>query len=166
MGLFKSSCIVLTLSVFRPNWNRDIENTSFVVLIMGITKPCTHLHPAPSTSSQFFLAHFSHHPAPCNTLNIIRTKLSHVTGQFGQFSKFRLKNLKLLILTENWLTWYLGGADSESRLWFLKVWLENLFWGEFGRKKSELFVLPENWHRWYLEDGDSYSNISFLNFQP
>ena len=28
------SCILLTIFVFRPSWNRDIENTSFVVLRM------------------------------------------------------------------------------------------------------------------------------------
>ena len=65
---------------------------------MGITKPCTHLHPAPSTSNQFFLAHFSHHPAPCNTLNIIRTKLSHVTGQFGQFFQVSAEKFKVTYL--------------------------------------------------------------------
>ena len=112
MGLFKSSCIVLTLSVFRPNWNRDIENTSFVVLIMGITKPCTHLHPAPSTSNQFFLAHFSHHPAPCNTLNIIRTKLSHVTGQFGQFFQVSAEKFKV-----TYFDWKLAHMIS-WRCWF------------------------------------------------
>ena len=78
----------------------------------------------------------------------------------GSFPKFRLKKSKLSILTENWHTWYLGGADSKSRLWFLKVRPQNPFFGEFGPKKSKLYFLPENWHIWYLEDGDSYSNIS------
>ena len=57
--------------------------------IMGIAKPCTHLHPAPSTSTQLIStstylhpAYISLHPALCNTLNAIRTKISHVIGQF------------------------------------------------------------------------------------
>ena len=42
---------------------------------LGFTKPCTHLlHPA----------HFSLHPSLCNTVNVIRTKISHLIGQFPQ----------------------------------------------------------------------------------
>ena len=53
-----------------------LENKIFFLQIkkMGITKLCTHLHPA----------HFSIHPALCNTLNVIRTKILHVIGQFPQ----------------------------------------------------------------------------------
>ena len=65
-------------------------------------------------------------------------------------------------MTENWNTWYLGGANSESRLRFLKFWPENLFSDKFGSKSQS--CLPENWHTWYLDDADSYSDISFLNF--
>ena len=36
--------------------------------------------------------------------------------QLCNFPNFRLKYPKLSILTENWVTWYLGGADSKSRL--------------------------------------------------
>ena len=61
---------------------------------MGITKPCTQLHPAPSNSTQLILtstssthlhpAHSNLHPALCNTLNNIWTKILHVIGQFPQ----------------------------------------------------------------------------------
>ena len=81
----------------------------------------------------------------------------------GSFPKFRLKKSKLSILTENWHTWYLEGADSKSRLWFLKLRPQNPFFGEFGPKKSKLFFLPENWHIWYLEDGDSCCEFPTLN---
>ena len=84
----------------------------------------------------------------------------------GNFPKFRPKNSKLSIWTENWYTWYIGGADSESGLRFLKIWLKNPFWGRFGPKKSKWSFLLENQHKWYLEDADSYFNIRFLNFQP
>ena len=83
----------------------------------------------------------------------------------GNFPKFRPKNSKLSILTENWHTWYLGDADFGSGLTFSKLWPENLFLGKFGPKKSKLSVLPENWHTWYFDDANSYSNISFLNFK-
>ena len=72
----------------------------------------TQLHPPPpssfqlpSSSTQLQPAHFSLHPALCNTLSVIRTKLSHV---IGDFPKFKLKNSKVPILTDNWHTWYLG----------------------------------------------------------
>ena len=105
----------------------------------GITKPCTQLHPA----------HFNLHSSPSTS----------------NFPKFRPKNSKLSILTENWHTWYLGGADSESGFRFLKFQPQNLFLGKIVQKKSKLSVLSENWHTCYLEVADSYSDISFLNFQ-
>ena len=48
---------------------------------MDITKPCTHLHPA----------NFSLHPALCNTLNISRTNILHVIGQFPQIQVEKFK---------------------------------------------------------------------------
>ena len=135
---------------------------------------CTHLQPPPvssiqlhsppprsfqlpDSSIQLHPAHFSLHPALCNTLINIRTKIPNLIGQFPQF---RTKNSKLIILTQNLYTWYLGGADPD------KKFQKNSFLGKFGPKKSKLFVLPENWRKWYIEDADSYSDISFLNFQP
>ena len=56
------------------------------------TKPCTHFHSGPSNSTQLIStstqlhtpppSSFSLHPVLCNTLNVIRTKISHVIGQF------------------------------------------------------------------------------------
>ena len=95
----------------------NLTNAAKFCYNMGITKPCTHFHPAPSTSTQLHPGHFSLHSALCNTLNIIRTKILHV---IGNFPKFRRKNSKLSIFNGNWCMWYLGGADSKSRLRFLK----------------------------------------------
>ena len=67
-------------------------------------------------------------------------------------------------MTENWHTWYTGGADFECRLRFLKSQPQNPFLGKFRPKKFKLFVLPKNWHTWYVEDVNSYFNISFQNF--
>ena len=72
----------------------------------------------------------------------------------------------LSILIGNWNTWYIGGADSKSRLRFLKLLTQNPFLSKFGPQKSKLSFLLKNWRNRYLEDADSYSNISFLNFQP
>ena len=96
---------------------------------MGITKPCTQFHPAPSTSTQL--------SATPSTL----LEPKYCTW-FGNFPKFM----------PNWHTWYIGGADSESRL--------------FGPKKSKLSVMLEDRHKWYLGDADYYFNISPLNFLP
>ena len=74
---------------------------------MGITKPCTHLHPAPSTSTQLISASTQLSATPSTVLEPkYRTKL-------GNFPKFRPENSKLFIFTENWHTWHLGSADSE-----------------------------------------------------
>ena len=106
-------------------------------------------------------AHLSLHRALYNTLNVIWTLISQV---LGNFPKFRPKNSKLSMLTENLRE--LGGADSKSGHSFLKFGPRNPFLGKFGPKKSMLSVLPENWHTESLEDADSYSLISFLNFLP
>ena len=57
--------------------------------------------------------------------------------------KFGPKKSKLSVLTENWHTWYLGSADSESGLGFLKFrHLKIHFWANLGRKnQSCLFFL-------------------------
>ena len=51
----------------------------------------------------------------------------------GNFPKFRPKNSILFILTENWHTWYIEGADSESGLEipipkfiFGQIWVEKV----------------------------------------
>ena len=105
-------------------------------------------------------AHSNLHPACCNNINVTRTKISHV---IGQFSKIWVKKFKFSILTQNWHRWYLGGANSKPGFNFLKFRPKNPI---FGLKNSKLSVLPRSWHTWYLEDADSYSKISFLNLQP
>ena len=128
------------------------------------------MHPAPPSSIYVHPAHFNLHPAHvslgpvlCNTLNVIRTLALHVSGNFP---KFRPKNSKLSILTQNWPIRELGGADSKSRLSFFEIRTAKSIFGQIWTEKSKLSVLPENWYTWYLEDVDSYSNISFLNLQP
>ena len=46
--------------------------------------------------------------------------------------KFGPKKAKMSVLTENWHTWYLGSADFESGLRFLKFWRQNPFLGQIG----------------------------------
>ena len=103
----------------------------------------TQLHSPPPSSTHLHPAYFSLHPALCNTLNNIWTKILHVIGQFPQ------------ILTKNWHTWYFGGVDSESRLRFLKFRPQNPFLGKFGPKKSKLCFVKKLVHMvsqrcWFL----------------
>ena len=120
----------------------------------GITKPCTYLHLPPPSLFQ---------PPPSSTKLIsASTQLSATPSvllepkyrtYLGNFPKFRPKILKLSILIENWKIWYIGGADSESRVL-----------GQIStRKVKEVLVLFENWHSLLLKDAGSYSSISFLN---
>ena len=58
------------------------------------------------------------------------------------FGKFGPKKSKLSVLTENWHTWYLGSANSESGLGFLKFQPKINFWANLGWKnQSCLFFL-------------------------
>ena len=151
---------------------------------MGITKPCTHLHPAPYTSIQL-------HPGA----------ISPNLGQKIKSCPFWLKTgthgiLEDLILNPDLDFW---NSDPKTHFWanlspkiqscplclkigtlsisrmlisnpdfklgFLKFWSQNPFFGKFGPNKSKSLILSENWCTWYLKDADSYSNISFLNFK-
>ena len=66
--------------------------------------------------------------------------------------------------SENWHTWYRGGADSASEPPFSKFQPQNPFLGKFGLQKSNLSIVPENWYTEYFKDADSYSDISFSEF--
>ena len=73
------------------------------------------------------------------------------------------KNLKLSILPENWQSWYIGGADSESRLRASKFRLQKSFWGEFGLKsKSCSFDLKISTHD-ILEELILHPDLVFQN---
>ena len=118
------------------------------------------MYPTSPSSILLHPAHFNFHQPLCNTLNVIRTKISHEIGQFRQILG---EKLKLLILTENWHIRYVGGADSESRRRFLKFRPQNPFWRKFAPKKSKFSFLLENWHKWYLDDAN-YTNKQTRTF--
>ena len=132
----------------------------------------TQLHSVPPNSTHL-------HPALCNTLNVIRIKILLVFGH----PKFRPKNSKLSILTENWRSWYLWGVDSESGLRFLKFRPQDPFLGKLVQKVKVVRFTWKLAHSvprgcWFLfqhefseipnlnvKDADFYSDISFLKFQ-
>ena len=119
---------------------------------MGITRPCTHLHPAASTSTQ----------VSATPSTLLEPKYRTL---LGIFPKFRPKNSGLSILTKVWHTRYFGGADSKSRLEIFEIPIPKSIFGKICAAKVKI-CLPENWHTWYLEDPNSYSNISFQNLKP
>ena len=59
---------------------------NFLVLnfIMGITKPCTHLHPAPSTSSQVISTSIQLHPPPPSSFQSPPSSLQHPQQYLNQ----------------------------------------------------------------------------------
>ena len=65
------------------NWEFNYRKKCVLKWVF-ITKACTHLHPASPSSIHLYPAHFSVQLALCNTLNVSRTKMSHVIGQLPQ----------------------------------------------------------------------------------
>ena len=54
----------------------------------------------------------------------------------GNFPKFRSKNSKFSVLSENWHSWYLKDADSFSNISFPNVQTKNSFLSKFGPKSE------------------------------
>ena len=73
----------------------------------------------------------------------------------------------MFILNENWYTWYIAGANSKSRLRYLKFRYQNPFLGEIGLKISNLSVCSNGISRMLIPNPDlhfwnSYPKIHFL----
>ena len=137
-------------------------------VLLNCAPTSTQLHPPPPSSSQpltssinLHPAHFSLHPALCNTLNNIWTKILHVIGQFPPNLGRQIKSYPfwLKIGTHGILE---GFISTKSRLWFLKFQPQNSFLSKFGSKNSKVFVLSENWCSQYLKDAVSKSGLGIL----
>ena len=77
------------------------------------------------------------------------------------------KKMKLSVLPENWQTWYLGRAYSESGVRFSKFRSQNPFLGKFGPKKHPLFILMldvDKTFRVSLAGGEEGVQKNSLNF--
>ena len=72
---------------------------------------------------------------------------------------------KASVLTENWHSWYLRSADSESGLSFWNSEAKIHFWENLGQKSQSCLFFLKNWVTWHLDDADFFSNISFLNLR-
>ena len=121
----------------------------------GITKLCTHFHPPPPCSVQPRPSSLQHPQQYLNQNIAHNWAISPNLGRKTKCCPFWLKVS----------TRYSEGADSESRIRFLKFQPQHPFLGKFGPQNLKLFVLFQNWCT-YLKDGDSKSRLSFWNFNP
>ena len=102
-----------SMSLMRFN-NRTFAHFFISLLnLRSITKPYTHLHPAPSTSTQLIST-----SAQLSATSSTSLEPKYCT-KLGNFPKFGPKNSELCILTEYWHTWYLDDSDSHSNISFL-----------------------------------------------
>ena len=101
----------------------------------------TQLHPplpssiyfdsAPPSPIYLHPAHFNLLPAPCKTLDVIRTNIICNWTIFQNLGR----NTQSCPLELNWQSWHLEDVSSESGLKFLKFRSQNSFLGKFGPKK-------------------------------
>ena len=102
------------------------SNDSLKAELRNCTPSSIHLH----------AAHLSLHPSLCNTINVIRTKISHVFGQFSEIWADR-KNCAggiLVVLIPNL---DLNFWNSDPKIQYL---------GKFGPKNYKLSALLKDWH--------------------
>ena len=117
-------------------WIYQNINKEWVMLNRAPTSPQFHPPPPSFTpSTQFHPAHFNFHPVLSVTPAVLLEPKHRV--YLGNCPKFRPKNSKLSVLTENWQTWYLWGADSKSGLKSLKFWPKINFWAISVRKSKK-----------------------------
>ena len=128
---------------------------------MGIT--CTQLHPPPPSSFQPPLSSFQLPPSSLQHPQCYKNQ--NITHNCAISPNLGWKIQSCLFCLKNWHSWYIGGADSKSRLRISKFRPQNPFLGKFGSKKLKLFALPENWHTWHFGRADSDSRLRFLKFQ-
>ena len=100
----------------------------------------TLLHPPPPSSIHLHPAHFSLHPALWNTLNVIRTKISYLIGQFPhiQAEKFKVVHFDWKLAHKvYWRHWFwIQTSDPKIHFW------ANLDW----KRQNCLFCLKLGTH--------------------
>ena len=148
---------------------------SFQFLMMDITKPCTHLHPAPSTTTQLISTSTQLHQPPPSSIQPPPSSLQHhqqylnenigrnwaISPNLGQ--KIKSYPFWQKIGTHGILEVFIL---TKSRLRFLKFRPQNQFLIKVGPKNSKLFVLSENWWPQYLKDADSKPGLRIFKFRP
>ena len=84
------NCLLFNWVPFNQSFvtNDILNKKNMINFVLGVllnrAPTSTQLHPPPLSSIHLHPAHFNLHPALCNTINVIRTKILHVIGQFPQ----------------------------------------------------------------------------------
>ena len=138
----------------------------------GITKLCTQLHPAWSTSIQLISTSTKLHSPPTSSFQPPPSSLQHpqysnqniirngaISPNLGQ----KLQSCPLWVKIGSHGLFQVLIPNPDFDFWNSDPKIH--FWAILG-SRSQLSVLSENWHVWYLKDADCYSNINFLKFQP
>ena len=99
------------------------------------------LHPASFTSTQLILTSTQLHPPPPSSFKPPPTSLQHPKRYNNQniapnwaISPNLHRKFKVVRFVWKWLSWHIGGADSESRIRTSKFRPQNPFLGKFGPK--------------------------------
>ena len=111
-----------------------IKVLSLHLVLLNHAPSSTQLHPPPPSSTQLHPAHFNLHLALCNTLNVIRTKISHVIGKsqsclfclkIGKHGTSRMLNFILILVfsisNPQTIFWANLGQKIQSSLFFTKI---------------------------------------------
>ena len=139
---------------------------------MSITKQCTHLHQAPSTSTQLILTSTepnlpppcSFQPPPSSLQHRQRCWNQHIARNWATSPNLDRKSQSCAFWLKIGRHGILEGPVTNPDLDFVKYKPQNSFFGKFGPKKSKFFALLENFHTDYLKNTNSYSDIIFWIF--
>ena len=94
---------------FPLNSNNDLLDSIKTDRFFGITKPCTHFHPAPSTSTQLILTSIHLHPPPPSSFQSPLSSLQHPQQYLEQN------------IARNWAISPNLGRKIKSCLFWLKI---------------------------------------------
>ena len=143
-------------------------------IVTGITKPCTHLHPAPSISTQLISTSTQLHPPPFNSFQPPRSSLQHpqryknqniarnwgISPNLGR--KFRSCWFCLKIASHGILEVLIPNPDLEFRYSDPKI----LFWANLGEKSQSCPFCLEIGTHGILEELILHPDLVFQNSNP
>ena len=142
--------------------------------LMGFTKPCCQLHPAPSTSNQLISTSNQLHLSSRSSFQPPSSSLQHPQQYSNQnIARNWAISPNLGWKFQTWPFWHeihlhgiLEVLIPSPDLDFWNADAKIQFWVNLGSKKTKLFLLSGNWHTWYHKDADSYSRLVSWSSNP
>ena len=118
------------------------------------------MHSPPPSSIHLHSAYFRLHPAPCNSLNVIRTKILHVIGQFPQIYTKKIQSYlsRLKIGTHGNLQALIPNLDLDFQNSDPKIH----FWPSWGQKSQ---FCPLAWTLAHIISWKCWFQIWSKNFE-